>query len=255
MPKFIVSVETCKEDWTKLRNSFASALKRRRNKKSGQAAMPLTPWKYEDQMNFLSPFMESRNTKTNLASSLEPIQSPSELTSDRSTASPYNRSESQCSVRSSSSSRQNSVKPGMQELYELMKSSNDLRIQKQNERRERDMDENDLFFLSMSKAVKSLSILEQTKIKLDLHSAVSNAQIRHLEKQQTDKVLQTPINLHPTKSFRHNKLFPHPNRRQLINNTNNLFSHTINLLPFTIQSHQHLQPCYPHRHLTHHHNK
>lgn len=150
MPKFIFSVETCKEDWTKLRNSFASALKRRRNKKSGQAAMPVTPWKYEDQMSFLSPFMESRNTKTNLASSPEPIQSPSELTSDRSTASPYNRSESQCSVRSSSSSRQNSVKPGMQELYELMKSSNDLRIQKQNERRERDMDENDLFFLSMN---------------------------------------------------------------------------------------------------------
>lgn len=125
--------------------------------------------------------MESRNTKTNLASSPEPIQSPSELTSDR-TASPYNRSESQCSVRSSSSSRQNSVKPGcqgMQELYELMKSSNDLRIQKQNERRERDMDENDLFFF-MSKAVRSLSILEQTKIKLDLHSAVSKAQIRLL---------------------------------------------------------------------------
>lgn len=54
MPKIIFSVETCKkkEDWTKLRNSFASALKRRRNKKSGQAAMPVTPWKYEDQMNF-----------------------------------------------------------------------------------------------------------------------------------------------------------------------------------------------------------
>lgn len=32
--------------------SPASALKRRRNKKSGQAAMPVTPWKYEDQMNF-----------------------------------------------------------------------------------------------------------------------------------------------------------------------------------------------------------
>lgn len=156
--------------------------------------MTVTPWKYEDQMSFLCSFMESRNTSTNIVSPPGSV-SPSRSALESPPASPYHRSESQCSTRSSTSTRQNTGKAGMQEIYELMKSSNDLRIQKQNTGREVEMDENDLFFLSMSKAVKSLSILEQTKIKLDLHSAVSQAQIRKLEKQQTNTVLQTPINI------------------------------------------------------------
>lgn len=72
-----------------------------------------------------------------------------------------------------------------------MKSSQDLRRQKQNFRQ--DMDETDLFFLSMSKELKALPKLEQTKIKLDLHTAISQALIRQLE--HRDKILKTPIKI------------------------------------------------------------
>lgn len=55
------------------------------------------------------------------------------------------------------------------------------------------MDETDLFFLSMSKAVKALPKLEQTKIKLDLHKTISDAEIRQISK--TEHVLNTPITI------------------------------------------------------------
>lgn len=72
-----------------------------------------------------------------------------------------------------------------------MKSSHDLRLQKQQNKQQcKDMDETDLFFLSMS---KELPKLEQSKIKLDLHSAISQAEIRLLEAQ--NQVRKTPINV------------------------------------------------------------
>lgn len=75
-----------------------------------------------------------------------------------------------------------------------MKSSHDLRLQKQQNKQQcKDMDETDLFFLSMSKAIKKLPKLEQSKIKLDLHSAISQAEIRLLEAQ--NQVRKTPINV------------------------------------------------------------
>ncbi|CAK1590193.1 unnamed protein product [Parnassius mnemosyne] len=72
--------EKCKDDWNKLRNSYVNALKRRKNKKSGQAAQFIPPWKYEAQMSFLQPFMESRSTTTNLSSPPESPEFHSEST-------------------------------------------------------------------------------------------------------------------------------------------------------------------------------
>lgn len=93
--------------------------------------------------------------------------------------------------QSSSSRGKTNHEPKLQELYDLMKSSQDLRRQKQNVRQ--DMDETNIFFLSMSKEVKALPKLEQTKIKLDLHTAISQAVIRQLE--QRDQILRTPIKI------------------------------------------------------------
>ncbi|CAG4929415.1 unnamed protein product [Parnassius apollo] len=45
----------------------------------------------------------------------------------------------------------------------------------------------------MSKAVKILPKLDQTKIKLDLHTAVSQAEIRKLQTQA--QIFRTPINV------------------------------------------------------------
>ncbi|GBP43078.1 hypothetical protein EVAR_96340_1 [Eumeta japonica] len=65
--------DKCKDDWDKLRNAYINALKRRKNKKSGQAAVLVTPWKYEEQMSFLQPFIKSRPSTTNL---MAPPDSP-----------------------------------------------------------------------------------------------------------------------------------------------------------------------------------
>ncbi|GBP30945.1 Transcription factor Adf-1 [Eumeta japonica] len=150
-------VNKCKDDWAKLRNAFASALKRRRNKKSGQAAAALVPWKYEESLSFLLPYMECRSTKTNVTTT--PESPPTEESPDESL--PESPSTSRSQSQSSSSRGKPNKEPKLQELYDLMKSSQDLRRQKQNFRQ--DMDETDLFFLSMSKELKALPKLEQTK--------------------------------------------------------------------------------------------
>lgn len=140
-------------------------------------------------MSFLQPYMESRSTTTNLSSPPESPEFHSDSTqSDNSRpATPH--------TGSSSHSRQPVRKPNLQDLYDMMKSSHDLRIHKHNSKQQQDdmTDETDLFFLSMSKAVKKLPKLDQTKIKLDLHTAVSQAEIRKLQTQA--QILRTPNNV------------------------------------------------------------
>ncbi|XP_071637362.1 uncharacterized protein [Temnothorax longispinosus] len=56
----------CKKTWTNLRDSFRRALKKKRETKSGQAASKIKKWKFEDEMSFLLPFMQERDTCSNL---------------------------------------------------------------------------------------------------------------------------------------------------------------------------------------------
>ncbi|XP_049768296.1 uncharacterized protein LOC126104909 [Schistocerca cancellata] len=57
--------ETAKENWRKLRDCHRDAL-RRQKKKSGQAATSVRPWLYQNQMEFLVPYMANRGTVTNI---------------------------------------------------------------------------------------------------------------------------------------------------------------------------------------------
>ncbi|CAG9782597.1 unnamed protein product [Diatraea saccharalis] len=113
---------------------------------------------------------------------------------------PASPSTSRSQSQSSSTREKTNSEPKLQQLYDLMKSSQDLRRQKHNFKQ--DMDETDLFFLSMSKEVKTLSKLEQTKIKLDLHTAISQAVIRQLE--HRDKILKTPITINTPRFIQSN---------------------------------------------------
>lgn len=49
-----------------------NALNRRRNKNSGDGAKKWPPWKYEEEMSFLLPSLDNRNTQGNL--SMEKVQ-------------------------------------------------------------------------------------------------------------------------------------------------------------------------------------
>jgi len=57
---FFVIAEQCKSEWTKLRNCFLNAIRRRRNKTSGQATKNIPPWRFSQQMEFILPFLENR---------------------------------------------------------------------------------------------------------------------------------------------------------------------------------------------------
>lgn len=102
------------------------------------------------------------------------------------------RPETPQSGTSSHATRSSRNKTNLQDLYDLMKSSHDLRVHKHHSKQQ-DMDETDLFFLSMSKALKKLTKLDQTKIKLDLHSAISQAEIRNLQRSEQMNVAQQII--------------------------------------------------------------
>lgn len=55
--------------WKNLRDCFRDALRRQAKKKSGQGASTVRPWVYQKQMEFLIPFMNNRNTSSNLSES------------------------------------------------------------------------------------------------------------------------------------------------------------------------------------------
>lgn len=57
---FFILASQAKDTWSKLRNCYSNALKRRNAHKSGQAAKKYVPWKYEMQMAFLQPYMDTR---------------------------------------------------------------------------------------------------------------------------------------------------------------------------------------------------
>ncbi|KAH9629001.1 hypothetical protein HF086_007486 [Spodoptera exigua] len=119
--------------------------------------------------------MEMRNTKTNLIPPSSPSTSVETITSELPAESPE-VPESPPDFRT--------------DIYDMMKTQHSLRQQKQQSKL--DLDETDMFFLSMSKAVKALPKLDQTKIKLDLHMAISQAEIRNIE---MERVVKTPLRI------------------------------------------------------------
>lgn len=55
----------CKKTWSNLREAHRRAIKKK-NTKSGQAAVSVKKWQFEDEMNFLTPFYKERATVSSL---------------------------------------------------------------------------------------------------------------------------------------------------------------------------------------------
>ncbi|XP_053616179.1 transcription factor Adf-1-like [Plodia interpunctella] len=60
-----VTVPMCKKTWSNLREAHRRAIKKK-NTKSGQAAVSVKKWQFEDEMNFLTPFYKERATVSSL---------------------------------------------------------------------------------------------------------------------------------------------------------------------------------------------
>jgi hypothetical protein len=167
---------------------------KRRQKKSGQAGKKIAPWRFEEQMSFLKPYLEGRPTTGNLQQEVDldncTMSSEDSLPFLESPISPESNFSS-TSTPTSNASYKRKASSGcdnyLGDMIEMMKTSQENRMKKQ------EMDDLDTFFLSISKTMKKLPKLDQIKIKMDLLKAVSEAEVKQLEAQQN--TLRTPITI------------------------------------------------------------
>jgi hypothetical protein len=235
----VVSAETAKDTWEKLRRCFMNALNRRRNKKIGDGAKKMVPWRYEFEMSFLLPSLNTKITQSNVQkeenlvdvqideqemdepemnilyeipegqSNIKCEETLSEFDSHtqgyfstkrkqsgrdsanqqmvnikREETSPSSELDSHTQSYFPTIRKQSRRDSAIQQMVDVMNENSYLRQRRHEEKTTiRDMDETDIFFLSMTKMIKKLPSLEQAKIKLQLSQAVLQAQIALEEKQ------------------------------------------------------------------------
>lgn len=157
----------------KLRNCYTNAIKRQHVKNAKN--LPTTPWRFEKEMSFLRPHLNLRfsavldNTETLL---YEDEDSWEACLSPKSTHSPQSDDTPRSGYKRKASSN-------FYEVVDVEENTPELLYDNQ------DLDDVDHFFLSMSKMTKKLPKIEQLRIKLDLHKAINEAELKQLE--QTDE--------------------------------------------------------------------
>lgn len=170
--------------WTKLRNAFINA-KKRRQTKSGQSATKVIPWKYDQEMSFILPYLESRSTLSNVENQDAELiindeensgdednvvsATPQEIIADNSADSTRSQNcintETIGSVplvvhslqkKARLSSRDSSSNPAL-EMVRIMKQNAEARNERRNIANSKPkLDEIDMFYLSMAQTVKRL---------------------------------------------------------------------------------------------------
>ncbi|KAJ8936729.1 hypothetical protein NQ318_007089 [Aromia moschata] len=216
--------ENAKEKWNKLRRCFWNAINRRRCKKSGRASRKLIPWKFQHQMQFLLPFLESRATHGNIEEYESQMSHNSisadlkqeydiqneeneDLTVDMETENEHSLVETDTTEEQNVGKEKSDnetievlenlkrqkrakldVHNPVQQIIEIMKENANLKKAKYENKiaynksiSVPDMDETDMFFLSMSRMTKQLPRFEQSKIKLALSNVVLQAEMRNQE--------------------------------------------------------------------------
>lgn len=154
------------------------------------------------EMSFLLPSFDTKNSQSNVqkGENLEDVQIDEQET-DEPEMNTYEIPEGQSNITREETSfpshvdshtqgyfpakrKQQGRDSAIQQMVNVMKENSYLRQRRHEEKTTiRDMDETDMFFLSMAKMTKKLPSLEQAKIKLQLSHAVLQAQIA-LEEQQ-----------------------------------------------------------------------
>ncbi|KAE9521519.1 hypothetical protein AGLY_018075 [Aphis glycines] len=194
-----------KQRWENLRRCFCNARNRRRGEaKSGSAYKTKTSWKFEQQMAYILPFLEKRKTQGNLnnsnlvaepedlseeseAEDIVPSQVDKERDAQDNQAIDFDSASTFEHLKRVKTQKQNTTPAG--QLVEILKESTALRKRQYEENITckttskptsvlENLDDTDLFFLSMSKMTKQLPKLEQSQIKLALSNSVLSAEIR-----------------------------------------------------------------------------
>ncbi|XP_054006235.1 uncharacterized protein LOC128891074 [Hylaeus anthracinus] len=201
---------TVKDNWDKLRRCYLNAINRRRSRKVAHSARKISSWKYEQQMSFLLPFMDIRRSQSNVKTKvIQDNQNHSKI--DNTQEFEYNTNEtndymtpfnttSQAILEESIQDKNEEVSQclniikqrkrdvcdnSVMEMMSIMKENANLKKLRYEGRHER-IDDTDMFFLSMASLTKTLPLLEQAQIKLQLSNAVLQAQIKHTQNQHTE---------------------------------------------------------------------
>lgn len=185
---------------------------KRRKTKSGQAATKLLKWKYENEMEFLLPYLETRQTHTNLTEEIQELNDVDDEdatvqetpeSQDEHEVCDNNNSPSRSSfasvVKKQTPRRSQTLTPS-QQLVNIMKENAELRKSRyknvpKSAGDQSTLDEIDMFFLSMAKTVKRLSPIEQATIKMKICTLISETEIRQMKGQAGFQPYQTGIPL------------------------------------------------------------
>lgn len=172
----LFSETVCKERWKSLRDGYHRSIKRRKGR-SGEAATKNKIWKYEQQMEFLRPFFQERNSVTNLEESvttdedkkddnlMENVDSPGQDTP------PWSTSLSKKVTKRKKTSQLEVA--AVQSIYLEKRTATDPRSE----------DPVHSFFSAMADTVKHLPPSLQLKVKNKVYAVVSEAEYENINKQ------------------------------------------------------------------------
>ncbi|XP_064087404.1 uncharacterized protein LOC135202078 [Macrobrachium nipponense] len=172
-----------KYDWKRLRDSFCQALARQKTI-SGQAAKSRKPWRYENQMKFLIPFMFSRETSTNI----EDVQIAEEEDCD---SNEPMTPEMQVPVSAVPSTSNEDVFPAKRKCPHITDVEKVINYFQEKKGSPAKKDDLDLFFMSACQSTKALTRRMQNKVKKDILEILVRAEEQ--EEMETFEYIPSPF--------------------------------------------------------------
>ncbi|XP_044760182.1 uncharacterized protein LOC123317641 [Coccinella septempunctata] len=158
------NAKECKKQWNSLRDGYRKN-KRKRMTKSGQAAIPLKKWKFEEEMNFLDPYIQDRKT----FSSIEISETEADPETDVDEIS---------QIEEGASTSNDSVTPKRRKKEKASASSMVMDYLLKNKQEEKD--DVDAFFHGLAQTVKKMSPYYRAITKARVGSVVGEMEIQSI---------------------------------------------------------------------------
>ncbi|XP_067625847.1 uncharacterized protein [Eurosta solidaginis] len=169
----------CKEKWKSLGDSYSRNIKKRKTR-SGDGASACKRWKYERQMEFLRPYIQERQTKTNFQRSESAYESFNEefLQDDDTISLPRTSSSTTRTSTPSAKKRTHQSQPSVASVLQNFLTSRQTEVPQSTATGSPIHS----FFKAMADSVSVLPLDLQLKAKNKVFSIVSEVEEEHLER-------------------------------------------------------------------------